>query len=144
MAKENKAQVVMIAAITALCILGDSMLYVVLPTHWQEAGLTSLWEVGALLSINRFIRVPLNPIVSRLYKKLSHRTGIILAILLSAMATASYGISGFWFLLLMRAIWGIAWTFLRLGAYFLSLIFQLTKTVGIIWGFITGFSGWEV
>lgn len=48
MAKENKAQVVMIAAITALCILGDSMLYVVLPTHWQEAGLTSLWEVGAL------------------------------------------------------------------------------------------------
>lgn len=68
MAKDNKAQVVMIAIITGLCILGDSMLYVVLPTHWNEAGLTSLWEVGALLSINRFIRVPLNPIVSRLYK----------------------------------------------------------------------------
>lgn len=37
------------------------------------------------------------------------------------MATASYSISGFWFLLLMRAIWGIAWTFLRLGAYFFIL-----------------------
>ncbi len=138
MAKENKAQVVMIAAITALCILGDSMLYVVLPTHWQEAGLTSLWEVGALLSINRFIRVPLNPIVSRLYKKLSHRRGIILAILLSAMATASYGVSGFWFLLLMRAIWGIAWTFLRLGAYFFILDISADENRGHYMGIYNG------
>lgn len=118
MTKENKVQVIFIALITALCILGDSMLYVVLPTHWKEVGLTSLWEVGVLLSVNRFIRVPLNPIVSWLYQRLSHRKGIILAVILSAIATASYGMSGFWFLLLMRAIWGIAWTFLRLGAYF--------------------------
>jgi MFS family permease len=98
------------------------MLYIVLPTHWQEAGLSSLWEVGVLLSINRLIRLPLNPIVGWLYQRISSRNGVLLASLLAVLTTASYGIlQGFWLLLAMRCIWGIAWTFLRLGAYFTIL-----------------------
>lgn len=36
--------VVVVAIITAACLMGDSMLYIVivLPTHWQEAGLDSI------------------------------------------------------------------------------------------------------
>ncbi|MBM7868276.1 MFS transporter [Heliobacterium gestii] len=110
--------IIVIALLTAVCLIGDSMLYIVLPTHWQEAGLSSLWEVGVLLSINRLIRLPLNPIVGWLYKKISTRQGVLLAAALAFATTLSYGfVKGFLPLLLIRCVWGLAWTFLRLGSY---------------------------
>lgn len=115
--KEMKP-IVVISLITAACLIGDSMLYIALPTHWKEVGLFSLWEVGILLSINRLVRLPLNPIIGWLYKKISTRHGIIFASILSFFTTLSYGfVSDFWPLLIIRCIWGLAWTFLRLGAY---------------------------
>lgn len=65
MAKEERAsrQVVVLSLITAACLIGDSMLYIVLPVHFAEAGLASLWEVGIILSVNRLVRLPLNPAV---------------------------------------------------------------------------------
>ena len=107
-----------IALLTASCLIGDSMLYIALPTHWKETGLTSLWEVGVLLSVNRLVRLPLNPIVGWLYRRISTRNGILFAAVLAAVTTASYGfVNGFFPLLIVRCIWGLAWTFLRLGAY---------------------------
>lgn len=118
----NKKPVIIISLLTAACLLGDSMLYVVLPIHWQDVGLTSLWDVGVLLSVNRIVRIPLNPLVGWLYGKMSSRNGIILAGILATCTTLSYGfIKGFVFWLIIRCIWGIAWTFLRLGAYFTIL-----------------------
>lgn len=114
--------VIAISLLTAACLIGDSMLYVVLPTHWQEAKLSSLWEVGILLSANRLIRLPLNPLVGWLYQHISSRNGVLFASLLAVLTTASYGmLQGFWLLLAMRCLWGMAWTFLRLGAYFTIL-----------------------
>lgn len=111
--------IIVLALLTAACLLGDSMLYVVLPTHWSEAGLSSLWEVGVLLSVNRLIRLPLNPLVGWLYKKISTRQGVLFAIILAVSTTLSYGfIKGFLPLLIIRCLWGLAWTFLRLGSYF--------------------------
>jgi len=107
-----------IALLTACCLIGDSMLYIALPTHWKETGLTSLWEVGAMLSVNRLVRLPLNPLVGWLYRRISTRHGILFAAVLSALTTASYGfVHGFFPLLVVRCVWGLAWTFLRLGAY---------------------------
>lgn len=111
--------VVVLALLTAVCLIGDSMLYIVLPTHWQEAGLSSLWEVGVLLSVNRLVRLPLNPLVGWLYKKISTRQGVFFAVILAFSTTLSYGfVKGFLPLLIIRCIWGLAWTFLRLGSYF--------------------------
>lgn len=111
--------VVLAAAVTALCMVGDSMLYVVLPVHWEEFGLNAFWQAGLLLSVNRFVRLPLNPLVSRLYRRLSARRGMLGAAALACATTAGYGLAGtFWALLALRALWGLAWTFLRLGAYF--------------------------
>lgn len=119
---EKMRPIVLLAAVTALCLVGDSMLYVVLPVHWKEFGLTALWEAGALLSVNRFVRLPLNPLVSRLYRRLSARSGMLLAAALAVVTTAGYGAAGsFAALLVLRALWGLAWTFLRLGAYFTVL-----------------------
>ncbi|MBO8163954.1 MAG: MFS transporter [Brevibacillus sp.] len=117
--REETRQVKVIALITAVCLLGDSMLYVVMPTHWQSFGLSSLWEVGILLSVNRLVRLPLNPIIGWLYRRLSIRQGILIAVLLAVLTTASYGlVDGFWLLLVMRSLWGLAWSFLRIGAYY--------------------------
>ena len=51
MAEKGRAsrQVIVISLITAACLIGDSMLYIVLPICFAQAGLSSLWEVGIIL-----------------------------------------------------------------------------------------------
>ena len=111
--------VIVLALLTAACLVGDSMLYIVMPTHWQEFGLDSLWEVGVLLSANRLVRLPLNPVVGWAYKRISTRQGVLIAAILALLTTLSYGfVKGFYPLLLIRCIWGVAWSFLRLGSFF--------------------------
>nr|WP_307554137.1 MULTISPECIES: hypothetical protein [unclassified Paenibacillus] len=98
------------------------MLYVVLPIHWYDVGLTSLIEVGILLSVNRFVRLPLGPLIGWLYKKNSIRNGVFLAVFLAGMTTLLYGwVDGFYSWLILRCIWGVAWSLLRLGSYFMIL-----------------------
>ncbi|MDL4840994.1 MFS transporter [Aquibacillus rhizosphaerae] len=114
----EKNKVVGIALITAVAVMGDAMLFIVLPIYWREFGLTGLWQIGILLSINRFIRLPINPLVGLFYQHFQLRTGVLLAILLAALTTLSYGIfHQFWILVTMRALWGVAWSLLRLGGF---------------------------
>lgn len=121
MEKEKKL-VVVIALITALCLLGDAMLYIVLPIYWKDFGLTSIWQVGILLSINRFIRLPINPFIGFLYNRIPKKHGLYIACLLAIITTLSYGfVKEFWILLIMRCLWGVAWSIMRLGGY-LSII----------------------
>ncbi|AHJ12862.1 MFS transporter [Sulfurospirillum multivorans] len=135
----QKNPIIIIALITAVCLVGDSMLYVVLPTHFEEAGLTSLWQVGILLSINRLVRLPLNPLIGWLYTKISARTGVLIAVLLAFGTTLSYGlIQGFIGLLIARCFWGVAWGFLRLGAYFTILEYATDATRGKSMGLYNG------
>lgn len=117
-----KKPITLVAVVTAFCLLGDSMLYVVLPIYWKEAGLHSLWQVGILLSVNRFVRLPLNPLIGWLYKKMPLRVGLIAAVLLGSLTTVGYGLlQGFAAWLVLRAVWGVAWSLLRMGG-FLSVI----------------------
>lgn len=121
MAQCPKRHIAAFAVITALCLVGDSMLYVVLPVHAAELGL-SLWDVGVILAVNRIVRLPLNPCIGRVYARISERTGILAAVVLAAATTFSYGFLpnlAFW--ILARCVWGVAWTLLRLGALFCIL-----------------------
>ena len=61
-AQDDKKHIIVFAVITALCLIGDSMLYIVLPVHAADLGL-SLWEVGVILAVNRIVRLPLNPCI---------------------------------------------------------------------------------
>ncbi|MDV2685765.1 MFS transporter [Alkalihalophilus lindianensis] len=118
--KEQKKAVTVVSLITALCLLGDSMLYVALPIYYQQVGLASLWEVGLILSINRFIRIPVNPIVGWAYRKLSLRVGLVISVILAVITTIGYGVGyGLVIWLVLRILWGIAWSFLRLGGFLL-------------------------
>ncbi|WP_284642267.1 MFS transporter [Paenibacillus silviterrae] len=104
--------------VTALCLLGDAMLYIVLPLYWDQFGLDALWQVGVLLSINRFIRLPLNPLVGWLYIRVPKRTGVVIAAAAAVVTTVGYGlVSGFVPFLIARMVWGAAWSMLRIGGY---------------------------
>ncbi|MFC3746194.1 MFS transporter [Paenibacillus sp. GCM10012306] len=118
----TKNRVIGIALLTGVAVLGDAMLFVVLPIYWREFGLSAVWQIGVLLSINRFIRLPVNPLVGIFYKHFQLRTGVLLALGLALITTISYGLlHHFWYLLIMRACWGVGWSLLRLGG-FLTLV----------------------
>ncbi|MFD2370492.1 MFS transporter [Brevibacillus sp. GCM10020057] len=123
--RQGKTQVIAVALVTAFCLLGDSMLYIVLPIYWREAGLQSLWEVGILLAVNRLVRLPLGPLVGKWYERSGGRSGLTVAVVLAFVTTVSYSLQGFGVWLVLRSVWGIAWTFLRLGAY--SLIVSVSE-----------------
>ncbi|MGD6792625.1 MFS transporter [Metabacillus indicus] len=113
---KNQNIITLTAIITALSLLGDSMLYIALPIYWKEAGLDSIWQVGILLSINRFIRLPVGPAVGWLYKRISLKTGLLIAISIAALTTLGYGLfKGFIAWIILRGLWGIAWSFFRIG-----------------------------
>jgi MFS family permease len=115
----NLRSIVAISLVTAFCLAGDSMLYIALPLYRHQVGLMSLWEVGVILSVNRFVRLPLNPLVGMLYTRVPIRIGLIAAVLLTAVATFGYGLlEGFWPWLVLRCIWGFAWSILKLGGMF--------------------------
>lgn len=134
----GKKQVRAIALVTALCLLGDSMLYVVLPIYWLEVGLMSLFEVGILLSVNRLVRIPLGPLIGKWYERSGVQTGLIIAVILTFATTAGYALQGFWIWLVLRCLWGIAWTFLRLGAYTLIISVSTEHNRGQLMGMYNG------
>ena len=105
-----------VALVVALCLAADSMLYIALPIYWQDAGLDSLWEVGILLSINRFIRLPINPFTGWLYNRISLRQGLLLAVICALIVNLGYGFANsLWSWIILRCIWGIAWSLLSIG-----------------------------
>ncbi len=92
------------------------MLLIALPLYWQEFGLTAIWQVGVLLSANRFIRLPLTPLIGLFYKRYSRKAGFLIAIMLASLTTLSYAFAqSFVLLLIARCLWGVAWALLRLG-----------------------------
>ncbi|EEL51162.1 major facilitator superfamily (MFS) transporter [Bacillus cereus Rock3-44] len=115
------------------------MLYIVLPIYWKEAGLDSIWQVGILLSINRIIRLPFNPFVGWLYQRISLKTGLILAIILGSITTLGYGIAqSFVFWLVLRGLWGIAWSFFRIGGLTTIVYFANDNNRGKLMGLYNG------
>lgn len=116
MKHSEKRSLIAFSAATAACLIGDSFLYIALPLYYKSVGLTALWQVGILLAINRLIRIPLNPWISKLYHRLPIKTGILVAIGLAAIVTIGYGFANSFILwCLLRLIWGVSWSFLRIG-----------------------------
>jgi len=74
----------------SLSLLGDQTLYAVLPTQADAIGI-GLGAVGVLLSANRVVRIPGNPIAGLLYDRFGRRYLFLLGLLLGALSTAALG-----------------------------------------------------
>ncbi|MEC0240091.1 MFS transporter [Paenibacillus dokdonensis] len=137
-AKEHR-QIMVVGIVTALTLFGDSMLYIVLPVYWKEVGLDALWQVGVLLSVNRFVRLPLNPAIGWLYHRMSLRTGLFLSVGLAALTTVGYGVfKGFAIWIVLRAVWGIAWSLMRMGGYLTVIRYSDNTNRGRLMGTYNG------
>ena len=138
----SKKPVIVIALVMAVCLLGNEMLFIVLPLYWKFFGLTALWQVGVLLSVNRFIRIVINSLIAWCYQKMSTRTGIMLAVIFAVSSTFSYGyLKGVWLLLIARCMWGVAWSLFRLGGYLTIISHSTKKTRGEYVGLFNGLWG---
>jgi MFS transporter, DHA1 family, inner membrane transport protein len=107
-------QVIASSSVLSLALLGDALIYAVLPVHAQAFGVSLVW-VGILLSANRFVRVFAYGLVAQITTALGPRRMCIAAAIGAVVSTAVYGVGeGEFVLLLARALWGIAYAILVL------------------------------
>ncbi len=97
-------------------LMGDAFLYLFLPINAPSIHVPIIW-IGIILSINRFTRILLNPLILRVFSLVGFRIPVIVAAAISVLATAGYGASfGIVTLVLLRILWGISYSKLRVGA----------------------------
>jgi len=132
--------VLVVALVTAVCLLGDSALYVLLPSH-LDAFAVSPTGAGLILGINRYIRIASNSGAGWLFERVGIRVPLLFAVLLAAATTAAYGLfSGFWPLFVAHGLWGIAWSILRLGGYLVVVDAAHGVALGRLMGVLQGVS----
>src|SRR5688500_5301697 len=103
------------SAVLALALLGDSLLYAVLPLHAAAFGVSLAW-VGVLLSVNRIARLFVYPLLARAAGAAGLRRFTIAAAALGAVSTLAFALgTGRWPLFVARAAWGIAFGSLSLA-----------------------------
>lgn len=98
---------------TAFSLLGDQALYSTLPIFFEELGLRP-FEVGIILSANRWIRMGTNELAHRLTNVADQRLMFVAALGLGAATTAVYAATpGFALFVAARMTWGLCWSFIR-------------------------------
>jgi len=132
--------VVIVALVTAICLLGDSALYVLLPSQLELFSVTPT-GAGLILGINRYIRILSNHWASKVYERLGFYRPFAFSVLLAALTTSAYGLFvGFWALFLAHAAWGIAWSILRLGGYLAVIDAAQGQSTGRLMGMLQSLS----
>lgn len=127
------------AGAIGLCILGDSLLYSILPLEAARVGMP-LSLVGVLLSANRLVRLATNGWASGLFEKRGPYLSFLLACGIGLCSTMLYGVSrNFLLLLAARMLWGAAWSALRQGGY--QAVWSGSpehkgRLTGLLWGII--------
>jgi MFS family permease len=122
--------VIVIAIITGICLLGDSSLYALLPSRLDAFAVTPT-GAGLILGINRYIRIISNSGAGWVVQRVGVVWPLAFAIVLAGVTTVGYGMAnGFWLLFVAHALWGVAWSFLRLGGYLAAAETGPTGSVG--------------
>ncbi len=113
----------------AIALLGDLTLYVVLPTHTEQAGI-ALAHVGLMLSANRLIRIVMNGPVGMLIERIPRRRIAVPALFAGALSSVLYTVPGFWPLLIGRLLWGLSWSGIWLTASTIALDISIDRNRG--------------
>jgi len=109
----HSATTIAVSAATAFSLLGDQMLYAVLPVYFESLGITAI-QVGLLLSINRWVRLLTNHLAHVASHRVRPRPLLAAAFLLGTLTTLGYALAAsFTLLVVARLSWGLAWSFIR-------------------------------
>jgi len=113
--------VVAVSLAVAATLPGDALLYAVLPVIHADLGL-ELWMVGALLSANRIVRLATNPLAGAVATRVGIHRPFVAAVFATTAVTAAYAAApGFAAWVALRLLWGLLWSFLRLGGFLAAL-----------------------
>lgn len=94
-------------------VLGDALVYAILPSYYPHLGLVPL-QVGILLSVNRWIRLATNHLAEHCYRHYPSNLWLIFALFLGSVVTAMYGIAHLFIIFLgARILWGLSYSFIR-------------------------------
>lgn len=111
--KRPTKAVVLVSSATAFSLLGDQALYSILPIYFTELGLLP-FQVGILLSANRWIRLVTNHVAHVLSERFAPAPLFVGAFVLGATITFAYALyPTFALMLIARLLWGFAWSFIR-------------------------------
>ncbi len=95
--------------VLTISLLGDALLYVILPVHAATFGL-GLAAVGFLLAVNRIIRTFTYGLIVRLGQQIGARNLALLTAFTAAISTLGYGLfDGVYLLTAMRILWGLSY-----------------------------------
>lgn len=96
------------AGVLSIILIGDALIYVVLPVNAAEFGITLAW-VGVLLSANRLIRIFTYGLIARLTDAVGLRRMTLISAIGGAGSTILYGVAdGGPILLFARIVWGLS------------------------------------
>ena len=102
------------AAVLSIVLMGDALIYVVLPVSAGAFGISIVW-VGVLLSANRFVRIVSYGPIARATTAFGLRNATIVACIGGASSTVMYWLfDGGWLLLVARLLWGLSFAGLTL------------------------------
>ena len=133
--------VIRAALVVSASNLGDSLLYVALPLVHSTFGI-NIVQVGILLSANRLVRFISNTFAGYVYGRKPLKGVLVASIIAAFFINLSYGyIEGFFPFLFMRLLWGITWSFLRLGGYLSVVSFSNELNRGRFMGVYQSISG---
>ena len=129
-----------ISSTVALSLLGDQMLYAVLPAVYDTVGVP-VTAVGLLLSANRLIRLLTNSLAGYVVERCGRHWPFVLALLLGGATTIAYGVVyGVWAFLVARLLWGTAWSFIRIEGMNTALDVASAETRGRYMGLFQAIS----
>ena len=101
--------------VIAVAMIGDTLLYVVLPLYHQDFGI-SLAMVGVLLSLNRWIRLLANSGVAAIGERVGPHALMVMAAIGSVLSTTLYGlVENEAVQIAARILWGISYASLNLS-----------------------------
>jgi len=118
--------------VIAVAMIGDTLLYAVLPLYHQDFGV-SLAMVGVLLSLNRWIRLLANSGVAAIGERIGPHALMVMAAIGSVVSTTLYGlVENDAVQIGARILWGISYASLNLStlAYAVSDRANAGKRVG--------------
>jgi MFS family permease len=128
--RENRRRFVLTSVIVALSLLGDALLYALLPSRPEAFGLR-VWQIGILLGANRLVRLLTNELAGRLVRRSRGHKHLYWVIAAGGLITAAYALPiGFWGLLAARLAWGACWSLFRVEGYLASLEISSGRTRG--------------
>lgn len=119
--------------VLSISLLGDALLYVVLPVNAEAFGV-SMVAVGLLLAINRIIRTFTYGLIVEIGQFFGARKLVFIASTCAAASTLGYGLfDSIYLLILSRVLWGLSYAGLLVATlYYASINYNKTGSrIGI-------------